>query len=56
MKYMSIVIPVYNAEKTIERTLASLISNKDFIKEVILVDDRSYDKTFSKIDNFKTVK
>ena len=54
MKYMSIVIPVYNAEKTIERTLASLISNKDFIKEVILVDDRSYDKTFSKIDNFKT--
>ncbi len=54
MKYMSIVIPVYNAEKTIERTLASLISNKDFIKEVILVNDRSTDNTFSKIDNFKS--
>lgn len=53
MKYISIVIPVYNAEKTIERTLASLISNKNFIKEVILVNDRSTDNTFSKIDNFK---
>lgn len=51
---MSIVIPVYNAEKTIERTLASLISNRKFIKEVILVNDRSYDNTFSKIDNFKS--
>ena len=54
MKYMSIVIPVYNAEKTIERALASLISNKDFIKEVILVNDRSTDNTFSKVENFKS--
>ena len=52
MNNMSIVIPVYNAEKTIERTLASLISNRNYIKEVILVDDRSSDNTFDKIDNF----
>jgi glycosyltransferase involved in cell wall biosynthesis len=50
----SIIIPVYNAENTIERALASLISNKDYIKEVILVNDRSNDNTFSYVNNFKT--
>jgi glycosyltransferase involved in cell wall biosynthesis len=54
MKNISIIVPVYNAEKTIERTLASFISNKDYIKEVILVNDRSTDNTFDKIENFKS--
>lgn len=54
MKNISIIVPVYNAEKTIERTLASFISNKDYIKEIILVNDRSTDNTFDKIENFKS--
>lgn len=44
-KMISVIIPAYNAEKTIERTLASLISNKDYIHEVIIVDDNSTDDT-----------
>jgi glycosyltransferase involved in cell wall biosynthesis len=53
MKKFSVIVPFYNAEPTIERVLASFISNRDFIKEVILVNDRSTDKTLDKIDNFK---
>ena len=53
MKDITIIVPVHNAENTIERMLASFISNKDFIHEVILVNDRTTDKTFSKIKNFK---
>lgn len=44
-KIFSVIIPVYNGEKTIQRTLASLISSKDYIKEVIIVDDHSTDST-----------
>ena len=49
----SVIIPVYNAERTIERTLASLISNRDYIHEVILVNDKSTDRTFEKIKQFQ---
>ena len=49
----SIIIPVYNGEDTIERTLASLISNKDYIKEVIIVNDKSTDGTLKKIREFQ---
>ena len=54
MKYISVIIPVLNATNTIERALASLISNKDFIKEVIIIDDGTTDDTFDKIDIFKS--
>lgn len=53
MKDITIIVPVYNAENTIERMLASFISNKDFIYEVILVNDRSTDNAFDKIEPFK---
>lgn len=54
MKYISVIIPVLNATNTIERALASLISNKDFIKEVIIIDDGTTDDTFDKIEIFKS--
>lgn len=41
----SIIIPAYNAEQTIIRCLSSLISNIDYIKDVIVVDDCSTDET-----------
>ena len=46
-KIFSVVIPVYNGEKTIERALASLISNKEYIRDIIIVDDCCTDKTKS---------
>lgn len=42
---VTVIIPVYNGEKTIGRALASLISNIDYIDEVIVVDDGSSDNT-----------
>lgn len=46
MKYlMSILIPVYNAEKTIDRCLKSIISQMDDRIEVVIVNDGSTDKT-----------
>ena len=38
---ISVIIPAYNAEQTLERALASLISNAEYITEVIIVDDCS---------------
>lgn len=53
MKKFSVVIPVYNGGKTISRTLASLISNKDEILEVIVVNDRSIDNTVAVVRKFQ---
>lgn len=55
MKIFSVIIPAHNAGKTIVRTLASLISNKDQILEVILVNDRSIDNTVAQARKFKDV-
>jgi len=42
-KKIIVVLPAYNAEKTIERTYREI--PKDIVDEVILVDDHSHDKT-----------
>ena len=49
----SIIIPVYNEEKTITNCLKSLLSQsyKDF--EIIIVDDGSTDDTLAKVDKIK---
>ncbi len=49
----SIIIPVYNEEKTITNCLKSLLSQsyKDF--EIIIVDDGSIDDTLAKVDKIK---
>jgi len=52
-RIFSIIIPVYNGEKTIERTLASLVSNKEYIKEVVIIDDCSTDNTSNIIRRFE---
>lgn len=53
MNIFTIIIPVYNAEKTIARTLISLLNNKDWIKEIIIVNDYSTDSTMEIIESFK---
>lgn len=55
MKDISVIIPVYNGEKTIERCLASLISNKEYIKEIIIVDDHSTDNTISLVNPYDII-
>ena len=54
-KLFSVIIPVYNGEKTIGRTLASLISNKKWIHEVIVVDDHSRDNTIEEVEKYSDV-
>jgi glycosyltransferase involved in cell wall biosynthesis len=44
-KLISVIIPVYNAEKTIRRCIDSLLSQTYRIFEVILVDDGSSDRS-----------
>ena len=53
MPIFSIIIPTYNSEKFIRRTIKSVLEQtfKDF--ELIVVDDGSTDSTESKIKNFK---
>ncbi len=54
-KRFSIIIPVYNGEKTILRALASLISNRDYIYEVIVVNDHSNDHTVERVKELQDI-
>ena len=45
MKPVSIIIPAHNAAETIRTTLASLVTERAVIREVVLVDDGSTDGT-----------
>lgn len=50
---ISIVIPCYNCEQTIEKTLESIRNQTVNPFEIILVDDGSTDKTYNKIMELK---
>ena len=50
---ISIVIPIYNSEKFIERCVNSLINQSNSNFEVIFVDDFSKDNSYSLICNMK---
>jgi glycosyltransferase involved in cell wall biosynthesis len=49
--FVSVVIPAYNAEKTLERAMASVLQEKSVPLELIVVDDGSTDSTPQLIDN-----
>lgn len=49
---VSIIIPVYNSEKYIKKTLESIIENGYFNFEVIVVDDGSTDNSVSIIEEY----
>ena len=49
---ISIIVPIYNAEKTIERCLNSLLSQTKKELEFILINDGSTDETEKIIKNF----
>lgn len=48
---VSIVIPVYNAEKTVQRTVESLVYGEERNIEIILVEDCSKDKSWEVCQN-----
>ena len=52
MKTLSIVIPVYNEEKFIEKTLSVVCSSDSsgLEKEIIVIDDGSKDQTQTSIE------
>ena len=49
---ISIIIPAYNAEKTIKKCLESIIENNYSNKEIIIVNNESTDNSL-KIINYK---
>lgn len=51
----SIIIPVQNGEKTIERLLGSLIIQKQRILEVLICNDHSTDRTVEIVNQYKGV-
>lgn len=52
MKKISVIIPVYNCEKTIEKTLNSILQQEYKNYEVIIVNDGSKDKSVTIISNY----
>ncbi len=58
---VSVIVPVRNEEKTIHRCIESLLRQKGFIKEIIVVDDNSTDSTWEVVKSYskhgvKTIK
>ncbi len=47
--FISVVIPAYNEEVCIIRTLESVLANDYMYKQIIIVDDGSRDKTYNRV-------
>lgn len=53
-KEISVIIPVYNAEKTIEECILSIVAQSMFDRiELIIVDDRSSDNTVAIVSSYE---
>ena len=50
---LSILIPAYNAERTIESCLDSIIAQEPNVYEIVVIDDGSTDKTHSRLLKYK---
>ena len=51
---ISIIVPMYNCENSIDRCIKSVIEQSYLNWELILIDDGSLDKTYSKCSEWKT--
>ena len=54
-KIFSVIIPMYNGAGTIENALASLMPSRQFIKEVIIANDRSTDNCIELAHQFDSM-
>ena len=52
MKTVSIIIPVYNAEKTIRKCIESIIKQSSENWEVIAIDDGSSDESYAILQEY----
>lgn len=52
LPYLSIIIPVYNAEKTIARALKSILNQHTINFEILLINDGSTDNSLSIMERF----
>lgn len=43
--WVSVIVPVYNAEKTVEKCIQSVLNQKEILLELILVNDGSSDRS-----------
>lgn len=50
---ISIIVPMYNAEKYISATISTIIQEKTIPIEVIVVDDKSTDHSFERVREFE---
>ena len=50
---ISVLVPAYNEEKVIARTIEGLIETEYPNKEIVVIDDGSKDQTFSIMNNYK---
>lgn len=50
---ISVYMITYNQENVIDRTIASLLKQKDYIYEICISDDHSIDNTWTILENYK---
>ncbi|MEI3337481.1 MAG: glycosyltransferase family 2 protein [Clostridium sp.] len=53
---LSVIVPVYNGEKYINRCIESILKNKSKEYEIIVVDDGSKDNSLRILKNFKDIR
>jgi len=52
---ISVIVPIYNAERYLSRCIDSLVNQKEIQLEIILVDDGSTDNSGHICDNYKKI-
>lgn len=50
---VSVILPVYNAERTIRKTILSVLEQKDVLLELVVINDGSIDGTCNVLNEFK---
>jgi glycosyltransferase involved in cell wall biosynthesis len=50
--FVSVIVPMYNAEKFISETLVSILREKETLIEVIVVNDKSTDRSLDQVRRF----
>ena len=53
---VSFYIPAYNAEKTIEKAINSILNQTAEVKEIIIIDDNSSDSTSEIVSKYNEIK